>query len=54
MLSFHRITVSIPHVINFSLFLHKQTKTSVTFMTPLQKGQQYFQVEEITPKNRVF
>jgi len=23
-------------------------------MTRLQKGQQYFQVEEITPKNRVF
>jgi len=26
----------------------------ITLLTRLQKGQQYFQVEEITPKNRVF
>ncbi len=27
---------------------------SIAHMTRLQKGQQYFQVEETTPKNRVF
>ncbi|OQX64528.1 MAG: hypothetical protein B5M51_03500 [Anaerolinea sp. 4484_236] len=35
-------------------YLYFLIHPTIPNMTRLQKGQQYFQVEEITPKNRVF